>query len=334
VRDIPSSDLIVNPFLRQAGLISLLGVPLCSGGQAIGVLHIGSKRKRSFAEHETRTLEAIAQRMALAVEKANLLEEREEHLRELETAYRRERRIAEALQRSFLPEMLVSVPGLAVAHLYQAAMAEAEIGGDFYDVIELGNGLVGVVMGDVSGKGLDAAVFTALTKYTLRGYALEESEPSRVLQRLNRAFYYQSSEETFATLFFCIIDLASGHLSYASAGHEPALHFEPESGRIERLCSTGPASGVLPEADYQTVHQQFSDHDMLLLYTDGVSDARRDDEFLGIDGLEQIVARCVRPDLQDSLACIYESILRFSRDGLRDDTALMLLRRRPEELPP
>lgn len=273
------------------------------------------------------TVERAVERKRFQEERARLLLEREEHLSELQEAYQRERRIAETLQRSFLPSLQVDIPGLQIAHLYQAALAEAEVGGDFYDVVELTAGQIGLVMGDVSGKGLDAAVYTALAKYTLRGYAIEDPNPGRVLQRLNHALSLQSGLETFATLFCGVLDLESGILCYASAGHEPALLFHPETGTVEELPPTGPAAGVIPDADYATVELGFADHESLLLYTDGASDARHDDEWLGTDGLARILSAHAHESVPDALAGIYDSILHFSRHHLRDDTAMLLVRR-------
>ncbi len=267
-----------------------------------------------------------------AVERQQLRREREDQRRQLEIAYRRERHIAETLQQALLPPLHLDAPGIRAAYVYQAAMAEAEVGGDFYDVVVFPDGRVGVLLGDVSGKGLDAAVYTALTKYTLRGYALEDPDPGRVLKRLNRAFYLQSREETFATLFFAVLDLVPGRLTYASAGHEPGLLHRPHSGITEWLHSTGPAAGVLPDAEYGSMDIEFSDHDLLFLYTDGASDARRGKEWLGTEGLVELLGRSIQPDVQDTLAGILDGILHFACQQVGDDMALLLLGRKPEEL--
>ncbi len=276
--------------------------------------------------------EALRLMVDRAVERQRLLLEREEQHRQLEIAFQRERRIAETLQRSLLPDLHVDLPGIDIACLYEAGMAEAEVGGDFYDVILIDHGLVGVVLGDIAGKGLGAAACTALAKYTLRGYALEDPDPGRVLMRLNRAFYKQSSDESFTTLFFAVIDVARGRLTYASAGHEPALLHRPFPGTTERLCPTGPAAGMLPEAEFASVDVEFGNHDALLLYTDGASDARRDDEWLGWEGLQRLLEANIHHDPQAALAAIYRGILAFAPTGLRDDVALLLLRRQPKDL--
>ena len=330
IRDIRQEKGPIGPQMRSAGIRALLGVPVVLGTDPVGVMHVGSVHERVFGEHEVHLLEAISQRVAMAVEKYRLLEERDEHLRQLEAAYRRERRIAETLQRSFLPAVRLDVPGIEVAHLYQAALDEAKVGGDFYDVIDFGDGHVGLVMGDISGKGLDAAVYTALTKYTLRSYALEDSDPGSVMERLNRAFVHQSGWETFATLFYGVVDLNAGTLTYANAGQEPGLLYDGQSATCKWLRSTGPVAGIFPEAEFETCQTSLGSADILLLYTDGASDARRDDDaWLGTEGLEALLTAHVQKDLQGALAGIYAGILDFAKQGLRDDTALLLLRPLP-----
>lgn len=326
VRDIQAAGIARRAYLTMPGIRSVLGVPLLSGTEAIGVLHVGTFRERVFADQDVRLLEAIAQRLTLAVEKARLLEEREASRRELEAAYRHERRIAETLQRSFLPGVRIDIPGLCVAHLYQAGLEEAEVGGDFYDIIELGDGLVGLVMGDVSGKGLDAAVYTALAKYTLRSYALQNPDPGHVVEWLNRAFTRQSGPETFATLFYGVLDTHSRRLRYINAGHEPPLLHHADEGTTEQLASNGPLAGVLAEAEYQTQETGLAPGDTLLLYTDGASDARQDNEWLGTDGIQRLLEANLHLAPQECLAAIYAGIVAFSRSGVRDDTALMLVR--------
>lgn len=325
IRDIRDSS-VRSEILRSMGIRSLVGVPLLSGGKPIGVLHVGTRRTRVFDDSEIRLLLSISERIGLAVEKERLLLEREAHRRELEVAYQRERRIAETLQRSFLPTVDVGVPGIAVAHLYQPALSEAEVGGDFYDIIELGSGILGLVMGDISGKGLDAAVYTALTKYTIRSYALEDPDPGRVMGLLSEAFMRQANPEIFTTLFYGVLDVQRQCIAYVNAGHEPPILSRASTGEIERVCSTGPLAGVIPDPAYQTQEIPFHCGDLLLLYTDGATDASHDGTWLGIEGLEHLLRTRMQTDVQDTLNAIWNGIGEFAHGKLRDDVALMLVR--------
>lgn len=326
VRDTDQSPLILTRRLAEKGIRSVLGVPLAAGGRQIGVLRVGSAKERLFLPREVRLLGDMAQRMALAVEKWRLLEKRERQHRELETAYAREHHIAETLQRSFIPQQLGGVAGVSVGHLYQAALAEAEVGGDFYDLVPLGNDRVAIVMGDVSGKGLAAAVHTALTKYTLRGYALEDPDPGRLMDRLNRAIFQQVGGDSFVTLFYGLLNTRTGHLAYVSAGHEPAL-IRRAVGAPEWLRSTGPVAGAFPCWEYRSCETHLEMGDLLLLYTDGASDAGHGERTLGMDGLRRLLEEHAGPDPQQTVDGLFSGIRRWATAGLRDDVALLLLRR-------
>ncbi|HPO74547.1 MAG TPA: SpoIIE family protein phosphatase [Armatimonadota bacterium] len=325
IRDIRDSS-VRSEILKTMGIRSLVGVPLLSGGKPIGVLHVGTRRERVFDDSEIRLLLSISERIGLAVEKERLLMEREAHRRELEVAYQRERRIAETLQRSFLPNVDVGVPGIAVAHLYQPALSEAEVGGDFYDIIELNGGVLGLVMGDISGKGLDAAVYTALTKYTIRSYALEDPDPGRVMSLLSEAFMRQANPEIFTTLFYGVLDIRRQCIAYVNAGHEPPILYRAGTGKIERICSSGPLAGVISDPGYETQEIPFHCGDLMLLYTDGATDASHDGAWLGIEGLEDLLRTHIEDEVQNTLNAIWNGIGEFAHGKLRDDVALMLVR--------
>ncbi|MDH7571535.1 MAG: SpoIIE family protein phosphatase, partial [Armatimonadota bacterium] len=263
-----------------------------------------------------------------ALERRRLLEERQEHLRELELAYRRERRIAETLQRWLIGEVPNVLPGgIRLAHRYQAAMREADVGGDFYDVFPLNEGRVGLLMGDVSGKGLNAARYTALAKHFVYAYALDERCPARVMERTSRALNERAPFEAFVTLFFGVLNPADGHLVYANAGHEPALLYRGEGGPAIRLAATGPPAGALPGVRWRAGEVWVHRGDTLLLYTDGATEARQGEHWLCTEGLERLAGNCLMLDPETALARIHEAILEFADGRLYDDVALLLLRR-------
>ena len=151
--DVSRAD-VVNPLLREKGVHSLLGVPLVVEGEVIGVLHVGTLTPREFTEEDASLLQVVADRAALAIEHAHL--------------YERERAIAETLQRSLLPDELPDLPGTAVAARYVPARRETEVGGDWYDVLPLKEGMVGVAIGDVAGHGLPAAALMGQLRSALR----------------------------------------------------------------------------------------------------------------------------------------------------------------------
>ena len=256
---------------------------------------------------------------------------------DLRASYDRERKIAGTLQQSLLP----TVPDLPVdtiefARKYQAALDESYIGGDFYDLFPLGQHTHGVVMADVSGKGLKAAVQTAMLKYTLRGFALENPDsPSQVLARLNDVLCSpMSSHDGFVTLFYAVLDTRTGEMVYTSAGHEPPLVREAATGVVRPFAPCdGLALGAMSGVVYEECRDALAPGDLLLLYTDGLTEARADSgDFLELDGLAALLPR---PDVSaaECVRAVYEGVSAFAGDVRRDDVAMLVLRRLPEKKP-
>lgn len=266
---------------------------------------------------------ALAAQASLALENAQIY-------RKLKELYDREKMVTVRFQQSLMPQAEARVDTIEFAHEYQAALEEAIIGGDFYDWFPLGAHRTGIVMADVSGKGLKAAVQTAMLKYTLRGFALETPDaPGQVLGRVNDVLCSpMSSHDGFVTLFYGILNTETGELVYANAGHEPALLREAATGIVRPLppCD-GIALGALGGMPYEECRDALLPGDLLLLYTDGLTEARAaDGSFLGIEGLTALMpleavtaADCVR--------VVYDRVSVFADDVHRDDVAMLVLRR-------
>lgn len=205
-------------------------------------------------------------------------------------------------------------------------MTEAQIGGDFYDVIEISPDKIALVMADVSGKGLSAAVHTALIKYTVRAYALEEISPVELIARLNRAVYRFIGGQVFITCFYGVLDTDSGVLEYVNAGHELPLLTSVQSGLCMRLATTGTALGIVESFDFTSQSVKLKPGDVLLIYTDGATEARRDGEFLGIEGLEKMFCQHAHGDALYIVDQLNLQIREFARGNLRDDLALLVVK--------
>jgi len=256
---------------------------------------------------------------------------------DLRAAFERERLIAGTLQKNLLPTVPDHVQAIQFAHKYQAALDESYIGGDFFDLFPLGPQTMGVVMADVSGKGLKAAVQTALLKYTLRAFALENPDaPSRVLARVNDVLCSpMSSHDGFVTLFYAVLDTRTGAMVYANAGHEPPLRRSAAARTVLPLppCD-GLALGAVGGVDYEECRDALAPGDLLLLYTDGLTEARADDgAFLGLEGLAALLPR---PDVTaaECVRAVYAGVSAFAGDVRRDDVAMLVLRRLPTPASP
>jgi len=252
------SGELVGPVLRERGVQSLLGVPLLLGSRLMGVLQVGTVEHRTFPAEQRALLQLIADRVALAIEHNRL--------------YQREHGIAETLQRSLLPEQLPAVPGVAVAARYRPG-GPGTIGGDWYDVIPLADGRVGLAMGDVAGHGIAAASLMGQLRSGLRAYALDGEPPSGILRRLDRLIGSLDGEG-MATLVYAVFDPRASTVCMASAGHPPPLLLEPGGGvtYIEEVRSAPLAA--IPDAAYREELVALGHGFTLLLYTDGLVERR------------------------------------------------------------
>ena len=252
---------------------ALVGVPLLAEGEVTGVLVACATPPREFGGEDLTLLRLAAERVGLAIAHARV--------------YEREHRIAETLQRSLLPDRLPSLPGLDVAARYLPAASEAEVGGDWYDVIPIAGGAVGLVMGDVAGKGLAGASMVGRLRSALRAYALEGHDGARVVEQLNRLLWTEAEESQMATMLYVIVDPAASAVRWVNAGHPAPLMVVDGEPRFLEGAGSVPL-GVLPFPTYEEVSDRMDPGSTLLLYTDGL--VERPGENID-DGMAELAAR-------------------------------------------
>lgn len=250
---------------------SLLGVPLMVGDEAIGALEVGTLFERRFSAEDIDLLQLAADRAALAIQRMRLFE--------------RQQGIAEELQRSLLPDSLPIVPGLSMAARYFAGGAGTRVGGDWYDTIPLPGGRVAIVIGDVAGRGVQAAAMMGQLRSALRAYAIEEPRPATVLERLNR-FLLSLAWDSMATALVMLVEPATGRITYANAGHPPPLVLGADHVVRSLKDTLSVPLGALDVAGYEEATAQLEPGATLVLYTDGLVEQR--DELIdrGIEKLE------------------------------------------------
>ena len=234
--------------------------------------------------------------------------------------------IAATLQASMRPARLPDIPGCELAAHYEAAGGAHEIGGDFYDVFRLGPGQWGVVLGDVSGKGVNAAATTSLIRYTLRTLALEEPEPTRVLTKLNDALVREGGPEQFCTVIYavCRISYSGVHMRLCLAGHHPAL-VRRADGRVEPVGRVGSALGLFPYPVLHEVSVHLRHGDLLCLFTDGLTEARNGSDQFGAERVAAVLAGDASCP-QRLLEQLAESVRDYQSGPLTDDVALLVVK--------
>lgn len=246
---------------------------------------------------------------------------------EIALRYEAEHRVAEVLQEALLalPE---TVPGIEYAARYASGSDNTRVGGDFYDIFELTPGRVCILVGDVSGKGLEAATLTSVVRNSVRMRAMDHLTPAETMAKTNEAFHALTSSETFVTAFFGVLDVHTGALCYVSAGHPPAM-IKRAAGGVEVLGHASPIAGAFLGVEFVDEAADIGPSDMLLVYTDGVIEARDEDSVLfGQDRLRALLENRDGASGPEGLAEeVFADVLAFSGGKMRDDLALLVVRR-------
>jgi len=242
--------------------------------------------------------------------------------RELERIYYRERFIAETLRTGLIGRLPRSKGCFAFESLYRAAVEEARVGGDFYDVFDVDEGRVGIVIGDVSGKGLEAATQVAMAKYSHRCYAYDPGNPADALGRVNNTLVRQMDAENFVTLFAGILDTRTQEFVYANGGHAPVIHWSAAESKARLLQPTGPLVGMDADAIYESRSLQLAPGDELLLGTDGLFEIECGDHYLDLGGLIDVYSAMKRAGMRSAEELVRQ-LTDMCQGMLRDDVAVL-----------
>ncbi len=298
-------------------------VPLIAEGRSIGALVIDSHTPRRLQEQELRFLRLMANQAAIAIEQIRL------HQEELaRQALEEDLAVGRKIQRSLLPKSWPSVPGWEFAALSEAARL---VGGDFYDFFELPGspGQLGIVIADVADKGVPAALFMALSRTTIRATALSGRSPASTLQRANTLILNDSRSDLFLTAFYATLDTRTGQLKYASAGHNHPYWFRIDRGTSEELSARGIILGALEDIALEEREFEIAPGDLLILYTDGVTEAQdARGQLFGNGRLRAIISANRHAGAERILEAIVDAIRAFVGDTPQsDDFTLVIVKR-------
>lgn len=300
------STTVVNPLLWRKQLRTLLGVPMLIGQELLGVLHVGSLTPRRFSDHETDLLQLVADRLALAVQVHN------------STAGRT---AAATLQRSLIPGRLPQVPGLELAARYVPG-TDTGVAGDWYDVFPLPENRLGIVIGDVAGNGLAAAVIMGRLRSALRAYALEFPDPAEVLGKLDRKAHH-FEHHAMATIAYAVLELSHHHVRLALAGHPPPALATPTQPADYLAVPPDPPIGFgLAITGRRTHTIDLPPGAVLIFYTDGLVEAPTGQ----LDDGMALLRQAITTDPPDALTANIMGTL-IGTHPAHDDIALLVLRR-------
>jgi serine phosphatase RsbU (regulator of sigma subunit) len=308
-----------NPLLVDRGIRSLLGVPLLAGGNVIGVLHVGSLSGRPFGRQDAELLQLAADRAALAL---HSLMSQDDAL------------AAVALQRSLLPTALPVMPGLDLAARY--VTGSGAVGGDWYDVFALPDGRLGVVVGDVAGSGLEAAVIMGRMRSALRAYALETADPATVLRLLDRKIQY-FEPDAMATVLYGLYTPGTSELVASSAGHLPPVLAAPGVPAGLLPVEPDPPIGTADDPRRRSATAFIPPGALLCCFTDGLVERRDHSIDHGIDKLTAILGELIadvtgrggtpEPVAEEACAAVMRALV--GNAPAPDDIAVLMLSRHP-----
>jgi serine phosphatase RsbU (regulator of sigma subunit) len=298
---------VLNPILWTKGIRSMMGVPLVAGGRVIGVLHVGSLARREFTAQDTELLQLAADRAAVAVQSMMA---------------QTDRIAATALQRSLLPAALPAVDGAKLAARY--VPGSGVVGGDWHDVFSLPTGELCVVIGDVAGSGLPAAVIMGRMRSALRAYALEIKDPAEVLSRLDRKMQH-FEPDALATVLYAVFDRSLDRMHVSLAGHFPPVIARPGQAAEVADIPTGLMIGIAPEARRQVTTVTVPPGTLLCFYTDGLIERPNEPIDAGLTRLCQAI-QAEAPEV----ACAAVMSALVGSQPVRDDIALLIARRQPQ----
>lgn len=302
-------------FWQALGAQAVLAVPVFLASKIFGVItFISLSFAAPFTQHEVEFVTKLTAFLSLALHNAQI--------------YTEEHKIAVTLQEQLMT-MPKRISGLEFSYLYRSASPGAKIGGDFYDMYAVSKDEVAIVIGDVSGRGLEAAALTSVVKNTVKAYCLQGDSPALVMKKTNGLVKKLLTPSMFITLFFGFFNKRTSTLTYCSAGHPGAIL---KSGkRVVILKTDSPVLGQFSKVNYEEHQQMIKAKDILIFYTDGLTEARFGREFFGHERLIKTVKELKFAAVKEIPQLLFQRVWQFSGQQLADDIAILAVSPAPTE---
>ena len=304
----PATRLL--PFLEHGWTGGV--APIATAAEVLASLTVLSLRPDAPVTLQTlEQAEAIGGQAALAIDNARL--------------YQQQKEFADTMQRSLLPRTLPTLRGLELGDAYQSS-ARVEVGGDVYDFVDLEDGRLAAVLGDVTGHGIEAAADMAMAKFVFRSLAREHPEPGDFLKSANDVVVGEIAPGKFITMVYLLVDGSNGEVAGAGAGHPPPRVVTPD-GVVRSLDVQGLVLGIEAGEEYDEVREPLEVGGAVVLYTDGVLEARRGGELYGFARLDAIVSAGRELSAQDLAETVLADCRDFANNELADDCAVVVIKR-------
>ncbi len=321
INDFPNDNRFTNLSDEEFSINSILSVPLKTKGKLIGVLNVFNKiSKDGFSPNDQRMLSIIATQSAQAVESARLYDE-ERSLKIIEE----ELNFATDIQTNLLPKINPQIDGFDIAG---KSIPAKEVGGDYYDFIPIDENKNAICLGDISGKGLPAAMLMANLQATLRGQALFTSSAGECLTRANKLLYRSTDLQKFATLFYGILDSSKDIFHFSNAGHDPPF-FIDSNRQVTRLTKGGTVLGFMEEYQFEEDSVNLKKGDTIIIYSDGITEAmNKNSEEFGEERLLTIIKDSILLKAVNNIQAVFDAVKAFVQDVPQsDDITIVVIKK-------
>jgi serine phosphatase RsbU (regulator of sigma subunit) len=309
-REFGGSYALLVPFLEKGSTVVML--PIATPSEVLATLTLVSfDPERPITDETIETALSVAAQAALAVDNARL--------------YQQQKQFADTMQRSLLPRSHPEIEGLELGEAYESS-ARVDVGGDVYDFLVTGERRLAVVLGDVTGHGVDATADMAMAKFVFRSLARRHPEPGAFLAEANDVVVEEIEPGKFITMLYLTVDLDRGEVACASAGH-PAPRLVHPDGEVEELRVHGLALGIEEGQTYEELRRPLPPGTAVVVYTDGVIEARRDGRLYGHERLDELVSARRHLPARDLALAVLADCRRYVDGELRDDCAVVVLKR-------
>lgn len=321
INDVPSDDRFTNLSDDEFPIKSILSAPLKTKGRLIGVLNVFNKiSEDGFTLDDQRILSIIATQSAQVVENARLYDE-EQSLKKIEE----ELKIANDIQTRLLPKTNPQINGFDIA---SKSVPAKEVGGDYYDFIQIDENNIVICLGDISGKGMPAALLMANLQATLRGQALFTSSAGECLTRANKLLYHSTDRQNYATLFYGILDSSNDTFRFSNAGHNPPILMNSDK-KVISLTKGGTVLGFMEDFQFEEDSVNLKKGDTIIIYSDGINEAFNiDDEEYGEENLLSIIKDSLSLDAEKIIENVFESVRSHVQDAPQsDDITIVVIKK-------
>jgi two-component system CheB/CheR fusion protein len=327
INDTSEDAGICSEMCDEYGMRSILGIPLIAGKRLLGVLSlISTSRTISFTDADIDFAHKLGLAVSLALDNARLYEAEQQAKLDAEVAKQLLVKDHSLLQRALLPGDPHITSGYQLASKFIPGAAGKQVGGDFYDVFETEDGRTAILIGDVSGKGVEAASMAAATRSTARAFTYGLGDPAEALTHTNAVIDQSPTHERFATAFLAVLDPTTGRFTYSSAAHPPAM-IHRAGGDVDILNTGELPIAIKSGVEYVLYESRLAAGDQLVIYTDGISEARNGEIMLDIEGIEAVLVKCRGCSPNDTLEALFEAALHSGGGHLADDAAVVIIER-------